>query len=126
MRYGTYVGITARGVFKYDTGQRIDKDITESPIRLEQLPSHVRGLKKVQSKTVVGIFLRASDAEDCFAAVKVKPRETFTSDWWNETRDILTRIGTNHPLISISTENKFAVPKWLYDENTPFPVAPAI
>ncbi len=121
MRYGNFVAITSRGLFKYDTPQGNDKSPDEPPTRFECLGNFLRGKKVTQSPTIVGLFLWRIDADDCHALVKENPAEMFDQHWWEETRQVLMLIGTNHPLVSISTEGKFAVPRHLYDPTFPVP-----
>ncbi len=119
MRYGHFVAITARGLFKYDTPQGPDKSVNEPPTRFECLGKFLHGRKTAHSPTIVGLFHWRRDADDCHALVTRNHGTMFDQHWWDETRQVLARIGTNHLLISISTERKFAVPRHLYDPSDP-------
>jgi len=109
---GFYIAITSQGIFKYRMCKHQKAPMDVPPKRLEELSKNKRAMHAFPP---IGLFFDRTDADGCFE----KGLETaFHPDWESHTKKVLLAIGREHPLITISTEGEFAVPKWLYTAQT--------
>lgn len=123
LRHGFHVGITLRGLFQY----HMPPNHVGIPLPFDQVPGIFRAKHITQTTPIVGMFLGHKHAEECYYATKPqsrKPGEAFHPTWWSDTKKTLVTIGTDHPLVVISTNagNRFGVPAFLWDPQVPFPL----
>ena len=125
-RFGYFLGITSRGMFQY----HMPPNHVGVPIAFELVPGIFRGENITQTKGIVGIFLDCRHAEECYEATKAsletekgKPFKIFQPFWWTDTKKALMAIGTDHPLITVSTNqsNRFGVPEFLWNPSVDLP-----
>jgi hypothetical protein len=105
---GFYVAITSQGIFKYRMVKHQRAPLDRPPQRIEELSKRKRAMHAFPP---IGLFLKRADADTCFDN---ESTTTFDPDYRSYTMNVLTAIGMNHPLITISTETEFAVPADLY------------
>lgn len=101
-----YWAITLKGIIAY----RLFKDQKEHHIPekkivpVESLPNSMRGH---QTSPVIGLFRSQSAADECLDwAIKQETVFPFHERFGNSTVEVLSLIGLNHPLISISQTDK--------------------
>ena len=124
-RFGYFLGITSCGMFQYN----MPPDHAGGPVAFELVPGIFRAKNITQTRRIVGIFLGCRQAEECYEATKAEKtgkRESFKifhPFWWTDTKKALVTIGTDHPLVVISTNqsNRFGVPEFLWNPNVDFP-----
>lgn len=81
----------------------------------EEVPGHIRGKDVTRTHTIVALFFRYSKAEACYTE---RSEINFDPRWADCTRQVLTTIGHDHPLVTISKTGKYAVPPGLYEAET--------
>jgi hypothetical protein len=117
-RKGFFLGITACGIYKYNTAEGETQTIGRSPVPVEDIPGSVRSHNMTKSNGLVALFLHWRDVEVCAEnrlEVSLDPR------WHFQTREVITAIGLEHPLVSISRKDKYAIPPHLYDISVGLP-----
>ena len=99
-----YIAITGKGLFRYSMF-RHQRTLSERPVKkIEEVGRRQRGMR---ANSPVGIFLSREKADECYFA---RSEKTFDPQWHKETLEVLEQVGQNHPLITISTEGRFAIP----------------
>jgi len=115
---GHHIGITSRGLCQYN----MPPGHIGPPLPFEEVPGRFRGKGIVMTSPIVGLFFDRKSAEVCYETVFDKLNEPFKPQWWWDTRTVLTTIGTDHPLVVISTTpGRFEVPRFLWSESEPVP-----
>ncbi|MDD5318659.1 MAG: hypothetical protein PHF79_02460 [Candidatus Pacebacteria bacterium] len=107
---GFYLGITLEGCVKYGMKRHQRAPLDTPPKRVEELS---KSRKAMQTFPPIGFFFDRNAADSCFES---DSHDVFDLDWQSSTQDVLRAIGPNHPLITISTEGPFAIPRHLYAE----------
>lgn len=121
-RKGFFLGITACGIYKYDTSadqvQIIHPD--SAPNAVEHVPGQIRSHRMTKSSGLVALFIHHRDVEVC---AENKLEASLDPRWYFQTRQVITMIGQKHPLISISKKGKYAIPPFLYDISVGLPAS---
>ncbi len=107
-RNGYYLGLTARGLFKYNAAEGADGTVQGQPPTFEKvLPRSICGKNVNRTRSIIALFLRYPDADACYSE---KSETSFDPKWSAETTEVLTAIGFDHPLVTISREGEYGVP----------------
>ena len=94
LKNGRLVGVMASGICLYDSMGRGDEP--ERPQRPEQVNTRWWG---GYTSPIAALFLRLEDAEEC---LRQDGLETLDPRWRDQTQEVLSAIGNDHPVFIIS------------------------
>jgi hypothetical protein len=120
LRGGYTLGITSIGLLQYNQPDGHNGP----PLAFEEIPGLLKGKGITATTPIVALFTDYRMAEECYEATRSKQAEMFDCRWWLPTKNVLVKLGTEHPLVTISvTQTKFGVSRFLWDEKISLPFA---
>ncbi len=118
LRFGHHLGITLRALYQYQAPLKRGG----LPVAFDELSREARQVKYSHTGVIVGLFLNRKAAEDCRAAIPEGHDGVFDARWLKETKQVLSVIGMEHPLVTIAVIGRdYALPRFLWDKNTLLP-----
>ncbi len=110
LRGGHTLGITSLGLFQYHQPAN-HKGL---PLPIEEIPARLKANGITKTTRIFAMFFEHRSAETCFETTSVSSEEIFDPRWWVDTKNVLTTLGTEHPLVTISVpQTKYGVPRYL-------------